>query len=428
MKPLKEGYTYVIEPEKILTQTIITIKCEKHCVIIDVPYKKHLESKSGLCPECKKSNKIKITTETLIENFKKIHNNTYNYDKVVYIGPKGKVIINCPLHGDFLQIPSSHLRGCGCPRCKNSNGEKHIQRILNKMGIMFETQKCFYGCVNKKTNKMLPFDIYVEKYHTCIEYDGCHHFIPIEAWGGVNALKELKIRDKIKNKYCKDNDINLIRISYTIPTDEIVKILNKSFHKNFKYEKLNRLKWVDRNIRDYIKDFKYQGDIHRIPGLYSYLRKHKLLEEVLGHLDKRNTVYTYELAKKICDEITEYRDVENKHSGLLKYLQKNNLMHLTNHMIRYRTYYTDKELVEELKKYTYKMELRKSNPRLYSRALERGFIHLLKDKTIWWNNETVKEAFKKCSSSKELCKRFRGAENYARKHNLYNEYIKYFSK
>jgi len=424
MKKLKENYEYVVVPDKIYTQTIVTIKCKKHNIIIKVPHKRHLLSESGLCPECKRLNRVTTTTETLVKRFKEVHNNKFDYGKVIYNGPKEKVIITCRIHGDFLQLPSSHLRGCGCRRCKNSNGEKLLQKFLTKMNISFDTQKCFYGCVNKKTNKMLPFDIYVEEFHTCIEYDGYQHFIPVEIWGGENALKEVKSRDRIKNKYCKDNDINLIRIPYTTPVEEIVKILNDSFQKDYTYVKLDRLKWVDRNIREYVKDFKYRGDIHKIPGLYSYLRKHKLLDEVLGFLNHRVTYYDHDLAKKMCNEITEYGLIEKNHSGLMKYLKKHNLMYLTDHMIKYKTYHTDEELVQELGKYTYKMDVRKNNPNLYAIALSRGFIHLLKDKTIWWNRETVVEAFNKCTSTSEFAKRFRGAENYARKHKFYYDLIK----
>lgn len=48
----------------------------------------------------------------------------------------------------------------------------------------------------------------------CIEYDGEQHFKSIKWFGGDEALKNVKIRDNIKNKFCQDNNIKLIRISY----------------------------------------------------------------------------------------------------------------------------------------------------------------------------------------------------------------------
>lgn len=55
--------------------------------------------------------------ECFIKKANKIHHNKYSYDKVEYISDKYKVIITCPEHGDFMQIPSSHFVGSGCPKC-----------------------------------------------------------------------------------------------------------------------------------------------------------------------------------------------------------------------------------------------------------------------------------------------------------------------
>ena len=47
-----------------------------------------------------------------------VHGDKYDYNKVVYLGNKNKVIIICPEHGEFMQTPSHHTnRGQGCPKC-----------------------------------------------------------------------------------------------------------------------------------------------------------------------------------------------------------------------------------------------------------------------------------------------------------------------
>lgn len=65
----------------------------------------------------------------------------------------------------------------------------------------------------------LRFDFYLPDYNYCIEFDGKQHFEPVH-FGGI-SLKEAKkdfkiqqIKDKIKDEYCKTNNIGLIRISY----------------------------------------------------------------------------------------------------------------------------------------------------------------------------------------------------------------------
>ena len=69
----------------------------------------------------------------------------------------------------------------------------------------------FNDCRNKNP---LPFDFYLPEYKTCIEFDGRQHFESIEHWEGDNGLLKIKKNDSIKNEYCKDNDIKLIRIPY----------------------------------------------------------------------------------------------------------------------------------------------------------------------------------------------------------------------
>ena len=60
----------------------------------------------------------KITTELLINKFKKIHGNNFDYSKVEFDSLTSKVVIICPDHGEFYQQPRLHLRGSnGCKTC-----------------------------------------------------------------------------------------------------------------------------------------------------------------------------------------------------------------------------------------------------------------------------------------------------------------------
>lgn len=88
--------------------------------------------------------------------------------------------------------------------------------------IEYIKQKSFEGCVYK--NKM-QFDFFLPDFNLCIEFDGIQHFRPIEYFGGINALNEQINKDNIKNKFCYNNNIKLIRIPY-YEYDNIEKILN----------------------------------------------------------------------------------------------------------------------------------------------------------------------------------------------------------
>jgi len=62
--------------------------------------------------------------KTLEQRFQKKHNYKYSYDKTVYKGARGTIIITCPVHEDFEQSSQSHLSGNGCPKC---SVERHIK-------------------------------------------------------------------------------------------------------------------------------------------------------------------------------------------------------------------------------------------------------------------------------------------------------------
>ena len=102
----------------------VKIICKKHGMFEQSP-ESHL-SKNG-CPKCyydKRKEELSHTTEQFIQRAKLVHGDTYNYCKVNYVNAKTKVIITCPIHGDFEQVPDSHLRSRGCPNCVDKGGWK----------------------------------------------------------------------------------------------------------------------------------------------------------------------------------------------------------------------------------------------------------------------------------------------------------------
>ena len=163
---------------------------------------------------CSKCSKVgKLNNLDFIEKAIELHGNKYNYFKVDYTNMHTKIIIICSKHGEFLQTPANHLKQAGCPICKNSKGETIISEILNKKNINYETQKIFTDCRNKG---LLKFDFYLPNYNACIEFDGKLHFEP---WSkkqkSLKKFESAKLCDQIKNEYCKNNNILLIRIKYT---------------------------------------------------------------------------------------------------------------------------------------------------------------------------------------------------------------------
>lgn len=160
------------------------------------------------CPKC--SNNIKKTTSEYRKEVEKINPNIEVVDD--YITARTPIKHRCKIDGFvWSTFPYSVLQGCGCPKCNSSKGERKIDLFLNNLGISYIFQKTFEDCRDTYT---LPFDFYLPSYNACIEYDGIQHFKPIQFFGGEESLEKQKRHDEIKNNYCKENGIDLLRIPY----------------------------------------------------------------------------------------------------------------------------------------------------------------------------------------------------------------------
>lgn len=176
------------------------------------------------CPQCK--------TRILSNMFVK-HHDQYVEEVIVinpdievlekYINANTPILHRCRIDGYTWQIaPSNILSGQGCPQCQESNGERKIRNWFLINDIEYIYQKTFDGCVDKK---MLPFDFYIPKYNLCVEFDGKQHFEPVDFSGkgekwAIEQFHKTKLHDEIKNQYCKDNNINLLRIPYFKSVEE----------------------------------------------------------------------------------------------------------------------------------------------------------------------------------------------------------------
>lgn len=200
----------------------VEIVCPKHGSFFQMPTN-HLYGKGCLkCGVESNTNRMTKTINRFIEEASSIHNERYDYSQSIYVNDKTKVKILCYTHGVFLQTPSHHLRGVGCPFCHESKGEYIINNYLISKNIEFIRQRKFSDCRYKS---MLSFDFWIESKNILIEFDGIQHFYPVEIFGGEIALSNLKICDNIKDKYCLDKSILLLRISY-LQIDNISEILD----------------------------------------------------------------------------------------------------------------------------------------------------------------------------------------------------------
>lgn len=131
-------------------------------------------------------------------------------------------------HTFEMKFTKFYHREHRCPHCKESKGERQILNVLKKYKKEYHHQYIFNDC---KFKQPLRFDFYLPQCNCCIEFDGEQHHNIMEWFGGLDGFINTKIRDTIKNEYCKNNNIKLIRIPYW-EIDNIENILIKELGLN----------------------------------------------------------------------------------------------------------------------------------------------------------------------------------------------------
>jgi len=148
-------------------------------------------------------------------------------------GSKRKVFWTCTKCGCVWKAPINNRvhQISGCQKCNYSCGELKIDTLLMNAGISYFPQWKFGDC--KYINE-LSYDFYLPDFNAVIEYDGKYHH---EVKYYNNRTKEecekefelIKIRDAVKDKYCQEKGINLIRIPYW-EYDNIENIIKEKFY------------------------------------------------------------------------------------------------------------------------------------------------------------------------------------------------------
>jgi hypothetical protein len=179
---------------------LITIKCTHHGDFEQTP-NRHLGGAG--CKKCAIENtriRMSIPWEKYKYDLDTIHNNKYDYSKVVWGGVDNNIIVICPNHGDFTIRPAEHKNGRGCQKCSK---EAHVQynkhdteifivrsnKIWNKL---YDYSKAEYkGSENKLT--------IICKKHGEFNQLPANHF----KYGCGKCGRELNVRNNFLKEVCK---------------------------------------------------------------------------------------------------------------------------------------------------------------------------------------------------------------------------------
>lgn len=217
-----------------------------------------IKSGDGLCKKCgikKYSNSQKLSIAEVERRINSVNGNVLLNPNDYIKYSECNLKIKCGECGDIFYTSLAnyeYFQKIRCDKCsqKISIPERKTMEFLEKNNIFYKYNYTFNGCKDKR---LLPFDFFLEKYNLIIEIDGEHHYHP--KWG-EEQFKMIKYHDGIKNKYCEDNEIKLLRIPFwnfenleeiiseelKIENPKFSKILKMKYIPRYKYNKTNEYK------------------------------------------------------------------------------------------------------------------------------------------------------------------------------------------
>lgn len=215
-KQLLEGSTLTLVENSIYENVDIPIevycsKCKENVFIRPKQFKL-----TGKCSEC--SGLKKLNTSKFKEKVRMLVDNEYTVlgeyvNNSTYIEMQHNV---CNQPYKVQPKDFTKKNGNRCPFCKKSLGEVAINKYLKNHNLSFNWSFKDPKCANEFP---LEFDFRVEldnDEYMYIEYDGNLHYKPWKKDDTKHQQHLLRqiTNDRIKNKYCEDNNIPLLRIPY----------------------------------------------------------------------------------------------------------------------------------------------------------------------------------------------------------------------
>lgn len=173
----------------------------------------------GRCPICSLEKKRKEATRTNEQYKKEVYDLVKDEYSVLgeYTSVTSKIKMKHNICGhEYYVTPNNFLnKNRRCPLCNSSYANKKTYEILKSNDVNFENEYSFED-LHGVNNGLLRFDYAIFNSDNdllfLLELDGEFHFNKIMEDDHYDELVE---HDKRKNKYCKDNNIKLIRIPYT---------------------------------------------------------------------------------------------------------------------------------------------------------------------------------------------------------------------
>ena len=210
----------------------VTLICRKHGIEFTQVAYKHLAHHKQ-CPECLRDDNVRrnlMTKEHFVERANITHNGRYSYEKTdtKHRDEDGKVIITCPIHGDYRQNPNDHIYRNGCPKCAGliSRPEDEILSFVKSLVGNDSVIQRNHGILGGK-----EIDIYVPNEKIAIEFNGLHWHTEEFARGSEYHLSKLEECNKkgikliqiFEDEWLEHKEIVLSKIRHHLHKDKPIK-------------------------------------------------------------------------------------------------------------------------------------------------------------------------------------------------------------
>ncbi|WNA16087.1 hypothetical protein XaC1_444 [Xanthomonas phage XaC1] len=208
----KHGMKYTYEKTQYInSKDKVIITCTEHGDFEQTP-SNHLTGFG--CSKC--SGTFRYDTESYIEKACQVHNNKYKYDKTIYKMGRSKIIITCPIHGDFEQVASGHLSGNGCSKCGGTEKlttEIFIQRANKAHKGLYTYEKVKYVNLTTKVKITCPtHGVFEQSPDKHIEGNGCKKCSGMEQSNTNDFIKKSSIIHNNIYNYDKVNYVTAHKI------------------------------------------------------------------------------------------------------------------------------------------------------------------------------------------------------------------------
>lgn len=152
------------------------------------------------------------TTNDYIKQARKVHGDEYDYSKLEYKGSKLKACIICHKkdengieHGEFWQEANSHLKGCGCPKCKGTflkANDDFINESKKIFGDRYVYTKLKYKNNNTKVCMICPIHgEFWQTPHNHLHGKGCPECSKLKRYSEEEYINKAKIVHNNKYDY-----------------------------------------------------------------------------------------------------------------------------------------------------------------------------------------------------------------------------------